>query len=103
MLRPQYPALPAMVSNAANLSRRGLWIVDVSNYVPGLLFPLEPLALSLSRPATGDTDICDGSPPANGGVCEFHAPRASIEYLQAVFHPAACKTKPRTRSKGVVL
>lgn len=35
LIRPQYPALPSIVANAANLAQRGLWVVDVSNYVPG--------------------------------------------------------------------
>ena len=33
-----------------------LLTVDISNYVPG------------------DTNVCDGSPPASGGVCEYHLP-----------------------------
>ena len=48
------------------LKNMSLTLVDVSNYVPG------------------DTDVCDGSPPASGSICEYHLPPAIAEMAQSI-------------------
>eukprot|EP00939_MAST-03C_sp_MAST-3C-sp1_P000297 g297.t1 len=54
---PQYPVLSGNLGACLDLvTKYNLTMVDVSNYVPG------------------DTDVCDGSAPANSGVCEYHLP-----------------------------
>ena len=60
ILWPQYPILnqndAALEACLQRVADAGLAMVDVSNYVPG------------------DTDVCDGSPPASSSVCEYHLP-----------------------------
>ena len=48
---PTYYALHDLNKTIDSLLSRHLWLVDVSNYLPG------------------DTDVCD---PVAGGVCEYH-------------------------------
>ena len=60
---PQYPVMYNLNETIDELVRRPwLWLSDISNYVPG------------------DTNVCHPTPPI--GVCEYHAPRATVELLQ---------------------
>ena len=70
VLWPQYPIFNqndvALKTCLQRVADAGLAMVDVSNYVPG------------------DTDVCDGSPPASDGVCEFHLPPAKAAIAERV-------------------
>lgn len=63
---PQYPVLngPGLAECLDAVRAANLTTMDISNYVPG------------------DTDVCDGSPPAKGSVCEYHLPRKTLDDLE---------------------
>jgi hypothetical protein len=63
---PQWPVLtsPALATELAGVQKRGLWLTDISNYVPG------------------DPSDCDPHDAIHlNGVCEYHMPRAVTDLL----------------------
>ena len=75
---PQWPVLAlddlaTLRLQLEDIRKRGLWLVDISNYVPG-----DP----------SDCDPTEAEHPGStrhiSGVCEFHLPRATLDLLQEV-------------------
>lgn len=65
---PQWPVLAdqnksVLTARLRDMKRRGLWLTDISNYVPG------------------DPSECDPAADGISGVCEYHLPRSVADEL----------------------